>query len=765
MQHQHLTDPLRGSGPAFEEAEGLNLRRYLLLPWRYKWLLLGILAIALSATALVLSQIAPRYAATALLLIEPQERNVVDLEAVIAGADTSDPEALHAEVIILESRELAEKTSESLKLFKPGVLHKAALTRTSYWTHLNPLSYVPEKWRSGFNLGSFVPAAWQDWLDAVKEKPISLQKSEADEDALARARATGLFQSVLSVSSIPRTRVVEVRVESGNPQFAAEAANAHAEQYVRNTLEVKFAATDQANAWLSERLAGLRENMQVAEAEVEALRRAANLVAGRDASLVAQEMSQVNTQLIAAKAETAEYLTKMRQIDRLRSTGNDAALINEVINSAFLHSLREKESTLKQQLAEASAEFGDLHPIIINLKAEIDEVKFRVEGEIDKVVSGIRNQVDRAKARQNELQTALNKLTDEVGEINDAQVKLSVLEREANANRVMYDTFLARYKETSLQQDVQQPDARIISRAQVPGAPFYPNEKKSYLMAGGAALAVGLALILLMEKMKPGFRTLRDLEDQTGLPVFAMVPEVGRKERASRSMVDFAIEEKLSRYAESLNRILLARPLSLDKKKKPISLLITSSLPKEGKTTTVISLARQASIDHRVLLIDGDLRNPQITSTLRLGQSPGLAEYFWNGISFSDAIQKDPRSNLHVMSAGIWRKDELGLKPHDALAMALEAAKSQYDMIFIDSPPVLAVSEALQFAKLADQTVMLVRWSKTPQETVLAGLNELRQIEANLAGIVMTLVDVKEQASIGYGEYGYYSDKVRDYYS
>ncbi len=741
--------------PSGDDVE-FDLRDLLRRLWRHKWLIIAIVLLVLGPTWLVVQQLTPRYTATAMVLIEPPDYSVVDLEAVVAGLST-DPETVHGELIVLQSRELAEKAVERLGLFDSPDLIAPRRKAKPFLTHLNPFTYLPE-----LAPEDLLPEAWRESLFGPKEPPRVLSDDELRQRA--RDAVIGRFRAGLGVATKRRTRVVDVSYTSEDPKFTARAANALAEVYVLNTLEVKFAGTREATTWLNERLADLRKNVEKSEQAVERHRREARLIAGGATTLVAEQASAVNAQLIAARAETAQAEARYLQAVSLINSKHDGNAITAVLTSPLIQSLRQQESSLVRKSAELSIEYGEKHPRMINIRAEITDIQANIQAEFQQVVAVMRNEMEIARVRQREFDASLKQLTANVGELNQAEVKLRALQREADANRLLFETFLTRYKETSIQQDFQQPDARIISAARVPGSPSYPQKRSIIIRAFVVSVGLGLALVFVMEKLDKGFRTARQLEAKTGLRTLGLIPLVGSFGGRTASPQDQILNSPSSRYSEAI-RMLLSNLAWIGDGRAPKTLLITSAVPREGKTATADSLVRMAArLEQRVLLIDCDLRRPFAARSLGLRSSPGLAEVLRGDAQPYEVIQKDRSSGADFIAAGRLPDDPAKMLKAETLRPLLAQLQQTYDLIIFDSSPVLAVTEPRLLAHIVDRTILLVRWGHTPREVVQSALKQLLDTGAAIDGLVLTQVNMTKQAQYGYGEYGYYSNYAKHYY-
>lgn len=757
-------------GPQIEISE--ILRRV----WAHRYILVASLVLALMGAWIYLKNTPSLYTATAVLLIEPAESNVIDLGNVVEGLDRS-PQTLRTEVEVLQSRELAAKAVAQMA--KNGTSNTLQATPTrSIFRHLNPLNYLPEDWFK--DTRSYWRASKTAVLDLDQESqpkapsstatssdttsPLAESPGADSDEAQARRNRFDVdaFLGGLSVADEFGSRVIKVRYTSGNPKRAAEAANALCDAYVTNTLEVKFAGTRQAAEWLRKQVEEQRAKVEISEAEAEGLRQGDALVQVRDANLVSERIFAVNKELLEARTTVNRLKSHVRQIEQLRRSPNWEDNTSALLGSQLLDGLRLEQFRLEREAAELATEYGEKHPKMINIRAEIADTTERIRREIDRIVAASKNELQAASEHRSALQSELNGLTNQVGDLNQAEMRLREVEREASANRTLYENFLKRYNEASVQQEVLQADARVISYAEVPSTPSYPARSKIWIGASALGIGFGLGIIILLQLLDKGFRTAEQLQRTTGLPVLAQVPVAARGE----SMADQVSANLYSRFSESIGQLFVAAKLSADGDDPVKAVLITSALAKEGKTSTAAALARRAALfGEKTLLIDCDCRRPQAGKQLHMTSQKGIAEVLTGKIAIEEVLQQDTEKNLHFLAFGSEIKDAAVLLRSKAFGRLIKDMKQRYEFVVIDSSPVLAVVDPLLVARHVDKCFLIVRWGETPRKAVVSAIKQLSDFGVRVEAAVFTQVDTKKQGYYGYGEYGYYSNKLKGYYS
>ncbi len=697
---------------------------------------------------LVAYQLTPRYTATSELMIEARQQRVVDVESVLSGPGIN-AEVVESEIEVITSANVMEAVAEDLNLVEDPEFNPA-LREPGPLAQLDPIGWIPASWRAA------VGAAPEEPEPATPEERLARQ----------RAQVVAALRSSVEVSQIGTSRGIRISATSESPETAAEIANAVAENYLDEQLEAKYQATKRATEWLNKRVQELREEVEAGERAVQQFRVEAGLTKGEDTLLSDQQLSQVNQKLIEARAERAEAESRLQQVRSLVQ-GEDSTVESaaEVLDSDLIQTLRTQEAKVERRVADLSSEYGPRHPKMINAKAELEDIREKIDAEVRKILQNLENEVEVARARERSLEENLEKLEERSAELNQKQIELRQLQREVEADRALYETFLSRLKETSNQQGIQTPDARIISQAEVPSAASYPNKK---LMVGGAfvlSAMLGLAFAFLLELLDHGYRSLEQIERLTGVGGLALVPLLSRRQRQRTSPSEYVAERPGSAYGEAMRSLHTSILLS-DVDEPPRVVLLTSSRPGEGKTTVAVSLARSAAQGgRRVLLVDTDMRHPSCHRVLGLTNEAGLVDVLAEGADFETTVQQDETTGLHLLPAGSDAPNPPELLASDRLRQLLRHAATEYDLVVLDSPPVLVVSDARLLARVADTTAYIVHWAETRRETVGMGLKQVREAGGHLAGALLNMVNVRRHAQYGYGDSGYYYGYGQKYYT
>ena len=742
------------AGPA-GSSEELNLRELWRAISRRKLILLAtILAITGGAFAYVQQQ-TPLFTAEALIHVQNREAQVVEIDGVVEEM-VADPATIESEIQLLTSRAFLRRNIEELGLvndpeFNPSLRPDAG--EPSFLDNLNPYNYIPEDWLAS--------------LSAPEPTNVDEIASKLDPEAVTLNQVIGAFAGRVEVSQVGRSYVISLSFLSEDAAKAARIANHMADEYLVSQVEAKYDAAQRAIEWLSRRIDELRGEVLEAEAKIVEYRTQNNLVDTAAASNpITLQFFQLNTQLALAQAQRAEAEARLSQARSLLNAQGGATSAALVLNSPLMTSLRDQETQLIRRLSEMSSVYGENHPQMVNTRAEIQSIRDKMQDEVQRIVQDLANEVAVSRAREQELTNNMSRLQGDAARVDLAGVELSDLTREAETNRQLFQTFLTRFREIVEQQGLQEADARILSAADVPVAPSHPKVALFTLIAFAASVILGVLLVFVVERWDSdyGFRSADEIQAALGVRALALVPDLSRRETQGIPAEDYILQKPNSAYAEALQRIRTSLFLT-DGEHPPKSILVTSSVPLEGKSTIAASLARQSARSGlKVILIDADLRRPRLHEVIGLPNQNGLSEVLTGRANPEAAIKRDEKSGLDFLPAGVGVVSPPDLFRSSTMKILLEEMAAYYDLVIIDSPPVAAVSDSFTLSGIVDKSVYVIRWEQTPRNVALAGIRQMVEAGADIAGIVLSRVDVKKHARYGYADSGYYQGYYRKYY-
>jgi succinoglycan biosynthesis transport protein ExoP len=550
--------------------------------------------------------------------------------------------------------------------------------------------------------------------------------------------ALSLLFSKLQVSQIEDTYAFRLTATTGGARNSADIANKFAELYVEKKREISFQATNEAMTWLSGRVVELKDELEIAEAAVEELAAGTGLVSEEALVINSRRLMSMRERQAEQKQAAENLKVRISNLAQLRSAEDYGALGDALEDLQLRRLARELalqpgdeamlnrfDRLLKEMLQTLDAELGQYESQMVTLSMPIAELQETVEAQ----------SADLVQLRQ--------------------------LRREAEAARLVYEYSLRRMKEISVQEGLEQADVRVLSAAVIPGAPSSAKAQSTVVRGGVIGLFLGVALIFLRNMLRVTMRTPEELEAATGLTVMGEIPSV--RAAKPRALLAYMIEKPTSSLAEAVRNLRTAIQLS-DMDMAPKSIMVASSVPGEGKTTTAIALAQSwASSGKKVLLLDCDLRRGSIRTELKIETKSGLIAVLSGNAPFEEAVSHHEGTGIDVLiadSSKVAGVDVFGSKSYEAFIAKM---RDLYDYIIIDTPPLLAIPDARVIAQNTDAVIYLAHWDSTPRRMIRSGLDLLYQVNVHVKGLALTRIDSKRMHRYGY--YGYRGRKIDKYYA
>ena len=584
----------------------------------------------------------------------------------------------------------------------------------------------------------------------------------------------GSFKSALRVALRPNTRIIEVHYRSPDPQMAANVVNTLMQTYVENNFKTRFESTMQASDWLSKQLVDLQMKVETSQEKLVRYQKQHEIVGTDDKqNIVMEKLDEINKQLTAAETDrmNKEALYRLVQSGDPNAIASTAGDIVEQATggqsfSQFLESLHAKQADIKLQAAELNTQFGPAYPKVAQLNSQLKELDLQIQAEMTKIVSKLRGQYTAALQRETMLREALDKQKQAANKLNESAIEYSLLKRDVDTNRQLYEGLLQKLKEAGVSAGLKSNNFRIVDVARTPTGPIEPNIPRNLMFGMVLGLASGIGLAFLLEALDNTVRTTEQAQMVSGLASLGMIPLGSKSAReganskrliiaSSKEAVELVTQVRpQSQMAESYRALRTSLLLS-NLGSAPRVIMVTSALPQEGKTTTSINSAVVlAQKGVRVLLIDADLRRPSIHKTLGMGPHRGLSNVLTGSMSLQDAITQSPiLPNLSVLPAGTPPPNPAELLASSNMRDVLAELREQYDHIVLDTPPSLSVTDAVVLSPRADAVVLVIRSGQTTKQALRRARDILMQVNAKVVGVLLNAVDLSSPDYYYYYEY------------
>jgi succinoglycan biosynthesis transport protein ExoP len=707
---------------------------------RQIWIILGIVLVGMVVATPIVLRLPKQYTAEAIVVLNNRNSKIADLQSSVSRPLISMPDGLaviRTEIDTISSPALVERVVKEQHLqdqpeFNPTIAPRS----TGLWDD------ALRRLREGVvALKSVV----------IGDTPETLRSLSADPLRATAERA----QRALSVVNDGASYLLKIRFRARDPRLAADVANAFASIYLREQQNVKLATTRSAAEWLGHRIQELEGEVLRSDQEFLNFREQNHLTEANGATLIDRQINEVNAQLAAASLSTTKADANARELRQQIKSQGAADDTSSILQSPLIQRLREREVQLQSRVADLSTRFLDSYSPLVEARAQLRDTQRAIDSEVRKVVHSAASDYGAAKAQEESLRKQLANLEEKRNRLTGAEVQLRVLERNANANRALYVSYLEKYKEIQPQEHSQEPDARLLSTAQIPLRPSSPASSTLEGLALLALIGIAIVIALVVGWFRNGFNSFEELEELGPVRNFGLIPELGRRSRP----VNLLASSPLSAYPEAVQSVYAA--LQCSKRENPDKvLLVTSALPGEGKSVFAASLARgMALAGKRALLVDCDLRQPSVAKLFDEPHAQMLSAQFAQSHDLSKIVMRDELSGLDYIAVRPERGSIQAVLTSPQMLSMIDQARARYDYVVIDTPPMLPVSDTLLLSSIADNTLLVVRWEHTPRTVVRHVVKLLRDNHVPLAGVLLTRVNMRKHARYNYGDAAYFHTK------
>lgn len=768
LRNQHPPELAHSGGPpAIEyvlgpESEELRFRDYWkMLVKRWRLVMLTFLAV-FALIAFLTFRATPFYTASTILRIEPQSAPVIGFSEAPTGSDSY----FETQVALLKSRALAARVIKNLGLEgNPNfTVPPQAIDQVRYWV----VGSIEAFFARAFELLKIAP------------EPKQVTSSSGSVESGVRPGSIGLYLHLLKVEPIPKTQLVKVSFSTIDPHFSEELANAHAAAFIRMNLETRFELTAEAREFLERKLAELKVKLSQSEEAINHFRKTYGVVSleGNE-NIIVDRMVDLNRRLTEARARRIE----LESLSRIVKDKNYTYL-SQVIDNNLIVQLRGNLENLEAERARLSTIFKSDHPRLQDLDKQVNQAQQRLNLEIRKVVRAIESDYAAARAKEAALQAETDRQQQAALDLKEIAVQHTLLQGELDANRTIYGNVLKRLNETSVSTDSPISNMQITDPAETPLRPSSPQIERSLILASALGLFLGVGLALVLEHLNSAVRTPEEVWRAVAVPTLGAIPhwrslrrreygynrlprnsplrfltnsDVEEDQRFSQALV--ASHHPFSLIAESYRMV--RSGLLLTRTEQPLRVvLLTSARPSEGKTSVTLNLAiTLAQSGRQVVVVDADLRAGNCHTLLGLPNRYGLVHLLNDDLPLDAVLQRTVVDGLYFITRGPVPPDPAKLLGSDRMKEVLKGLQERFDLVLIDTPPAIAVSDAVVLSVQCDGVLLVLRAQKTPAGAIQRVVERLETVGAKILGTVLVGADMRHP---DYAEYRHY---YRSYYS
>ena len=731
--------------------EQINLRDYLYVIQKRRWTVITVFAVIVITVAILAFTATPIYEATARLIIDKENPNVVSIQEVMS-VDASGSDYYQTQYKIIESRTVAREVIRHLNLDKSE-------------------EFFPKpKDDLISNLKRSIQETIAFWKDSItsllrtgdESIPKTLLGFEPDSPLVSD------FIKRIKVSPIRNSRLVDVRFEGKDSVLAATIVNTLADVYISQNLETKLRAVQDAVKWLHNRIQEERKKVEKAEQALLRYKEKHSIITDFSSdveNITAQKLAYLNTQVVEAESNRVEAETRYKQAMALTGTPDMLDSIPEVLNNELIRQIKSMEVELFKRMSELSKKYGQKHPRMVAIESELNTLQKRRIQEVSRVINSLKNEYKVALAKENSLKAALAKQKKESLELNQKAIQYGVLRRESESARYMYELLIKRFKETSLTEDMKTGNIRIVDRAEVPEYPIKPKKKLNILLAIIVSLLTGTGLAFFFEYLDNTIKVPEEVEKHLNIPFLGSTPLFSTKNkwniRGDTSPELIAFNYPKSTASESYRGIRTSILFS-SAESVPQVILITGVGPQEGKTITTANLAvTMAQADSKIVILDCDMRRANVHKVFGTANDHGISNLLVGNSNMREAIHHTRIPNLDVIPCGPIPPNPSELLGSTRMKTLLNSLRKHYAHILIDSPPSIAVTDAVVLSKSVDGVILVIRAGYTAKEIIKSGITQFGAVGTHILGAVLNGVDMSRDR-YHYQYYQYYYGKDGD---
>jgi succinoglycan biosynthesis transport protein ExoP len=754
-----------------EKEKQIDLMEYWQMIVKRKWVIVSLIVIFILVAAVFSFTTTPLYRARATILIKEPSSRMLSIQEMFSSFPYQRydfmNQNLNTQLKILTSRSLAERVARKMNLSARPEFQALGKSK------MNLIQTVK----------NFFSFRWLFRMISPKSKTETQgiqPKFRTDPDAMYAYFILG----GISVNPISDTRVVELSYASPYPVLAADIVNILAEEFIDYSIEMRYEATQEASQFLNEQIAQLREELAAKENELQRYGQEKELYFLSDSeSTVLNKFADLNTAMTQAQIERINAESAYRELKDLNVDS-----LPQFVNNTLIQNLKTQYTNIKNEYEEKSKIFKPNYPEMIKLRAKLDSMKDELKSEIQKAVGAAETEYRSALKKEASLRSLLESQRKDVFKMNSNAILYNSLKIEVENKRMLLNSLVAKQNETLVSArlgGLRTSDIKILDKALVPTAPFSPNTRKNILLALFLGLFIGIGLAFLLEYLDNTVKEPEDVEKLVGLPSLGGIPYLSPDGMAGRNRYGYSKHKysysrgkgsprssnMLTRVkgVELINELYPQFYISEDYRTIRTSILLSSastppkaitfssSLPQEGKTATVANLAVSfAQLKKEVLVLDADLRKPRLHRIFKIRNSAGLSSYLTGRSSFEEVIQKTSIDNIWLIPSGPLPPNPAELLDSEKMKELVEEAKTRFDFVLIDTPPVLAVIDPVITSSFSDGTIFVIKAGETSRKPFLKAVEEFEKAKSKIIGVLFNEIKIKKQS--------YHSSYYRHYY-
>lgn len=718
-----------------------HLRDYLRVVLKRKYTVLLVFIIVFTAVFIKTITSIPLYSAATSVLIEKSEPNLIMSNYSYSPFD---PEFLATQSHIIKSTSVAQKVVRLLDLEKAYDSFSKQ--------HGKPLAFIESITAWGSSLMETVKSVF-----GIAASDASVEESEAGRaKKISKADAIAeMISANIVVTPVRDTKIVAINFTSPNPALASLVTNTVAKAYIEQILDMRMQSSGYSIGWMTKKAEEERAKLEKSEKAFQDYIRSADIITIEDRlAILPQKLSELSQKLTQAQAKRREVEALYTKVAAVSHNMQAAETLSVIANNPTLQSLNQQILKTEQNMMDLSKRYGQKHPMMKGAISELEIFKQKREREITHIIQAVGNELELAKSAEDDYNRLLADTKAQTVNLNERFIQYGMLKREVETNRNLYDALVAKVKEQSVTEKTQTVNVWVVEEAKTPEFPSSPNTRRNLLLGLILGLFGGVGLAFFLDYLDNTIKLPEDVEERFGVPVLGVVSLMKDKEKSAEMMM---MSDVHSAFSEEFKTIRTAVQLS-SYDSPPRCILISSTSPQDGKTTSAVNLAvAMSQTGKKVLLMDADMRRPSIHGLFELDNTKGLSTLV-SGAGEKDTVQKGPVENLFIIPSGPIPPNPSELLGSDKFKSLLNILREKFDLIIIDSPPMLSVADALILSKQVDGSIIVARSGKTTYEAAYKVMKRLNDIDAKVIGAIINAADMKKS-----GYYYYYDDYYSSY--